>query len=218
MGFGELSVGYIQSIYNQSSNVLYSDTGKSYFKESIANGFSVRMQLSFVDWWKNRDSRRWEWADILAGQMAVGYIAKKDEAWKGAFWYSYMFDAGVGSKFKITPNHDIGLNVILLKVGTDFQGTYFIGSNVTLRHRLFRWQQDVSVETRQDRFLGIFWIFQGWYYNPLQITWQVKYLLDGQRQLGLKVEYYSSSLTRHLEKVPLLENQVTWRIFYGKYF
>lgn len=218
MGFSDLNIGGFMSAYNVTGNTTYSDTSRSPYTEKYANGISVRFQGSFLDFYLKRENKRFAIADILAAEFMLGTEYKAVPEQKSKLWYGYRFDAGFGAKYKINSKNDIGLNLILLKVGTDNQSTYFIGSNVGLRYRCNRIQTEAFVETRLDRFLGVFWVFQSWYYNPAQITLQVKYLLDNQRNLGFRIEYYSSLLSRHIEKVPLLENHWTLRIFYGKYF
>jgi len=218
MGFSDLNVGGFMSAYNVSGNSRYSDSSNSAYTEKYANGISVRFQASFLDFYLKRERKKFEIADILAGEFMLGSEYSTVPEKKSKFWYAYRFDAGIGAKYKINATNDIGLNVILLKVGTDNQSTYFIGSNIGLRYRLQRIVAEAILETRIDRFLGFFWVFQSWYYNPVQLTFQAKYLMDNQRNVGFRVEYYSSQLSRHVEKVPLLENQWTLRIFYGFYF
>jgi len=218
MGFTDINIGGYSSTYSASANASYSDSSKTPYTEKYASGVSVRFQASFLDFYLKREKKKFEFVDVLGAELIVGteYVAAPTK--KINPWYAYRFDAGFGTKYKINPNNDLGLNIILLKVASDLESTYFIGSNIMLRYRHKKLLNELAMETRQDRFLGFFWALQSWYFNPLQFTFQSRYLLDNHRNIGFRVEYYSSYLSRHIEKVPLLETQWTLRIFYGIYF
>jgi hypothetical protein len=218
MGFSDLNIGEYSSIYSGSQNSAFSDTAKTSYTNINTAGISLRFQASVLDFYWKREHKKFEFADILSSEFMAGVEYTTTPTKKVSPWYGYRFEAGIGSKYKINRNNELGLNIILLKVGTDNQSTYFIGSNIMLRYRYKRLLAEMAMETRKDRFLGFFWAFQSWYYNPLQFSCQVRYLLDHKRNIGVRVEYYSSQLTRHINEVPLLENEWTLRIFYGIYF
>jgi hypothetical protein len=181
---------------------------------NLASGFSGRMQSSVR--WSYRaltPGRKFEWGDILAGEVYIGKLSSVSPHQTGNLWLAYKFEFGLGGRLRINDHSEAGVNLILLKFSRDNVSGNFSGSGITGRYRYKRAMIEAGAEARQDRVLGVLIDIQK--KIPLQYAFTGRYLLKRGRNIGLHLELLPATFAQDG-----MAYSKTWSLslFYGIYF
>ena len=178
-----------------------------------AIGFSGRYQTSVVaNHIRQGKTKRFEIADMIAGEMAFGAFQSNNPAYKTPLWFNFRFDLGVGTLFRINENQDVGLNWIIMRFANDYQSTYFSGSELQARYRYKKCSIELGTANRNVRGSGFTETYLKKRGEGNVTSMGFRYLVNDKRNFGVRLE------TFNLGEMAFTDKIINCRIFYGYYF
>jgi hypothetical protein len=212
MGFFELNIG---ADTRHATGLLTSIDGSGRLPyAATAVGLTGRMQSSFIGniLFPGKE-RKFKAFDLLTGELSLGGLTTGNPNETSGTWLAYRFDFGGGMVYRLNEHNDMGLGLMLLKFARDKVSPNISGSGIALRYRCYKMQAEAGVEARRERMFG--YLMKD---APVQWTAALRYLFNGKKSAGIKMEMLSGS--RNFLKVGNIEVHQVWslRLFYGIYF
>ena len=189
------------------------DSASTFRYNNQAIGLSGRYQTSVVaNHIRNGKTKRFEIADMIAGEMAFGLLQTENPAYKPPLWFNFRFDLGVGALFRINENQDVGLNWILMRFANDDISTYVSGSEMQARYRYKKLSVELGTANRNVRVGGFTETYLKTKGEGNVTSFGFRYLMNDKRNLGVRIE------TFNLGENAFSDRLFNCRIFYGYYF
>lgn len=205
--FSDLNIGvdaHLTSYQDSASPVRY---------QNQAVGISGRYQTSVVaNLLHKGKNKRFEIADMIAGEMAFGFFKSEDAANKEPLWFNFRFDLGLGILFRINQNQDIGLNWVMMRFANDDLSTYISGSEIQARYRYKKCSIELGTSNRNVRVGGFSETYLKKRGEGNVTSFGFRYLINEKRNLGVRLE------TFNLGEEEFIDRLINCRIFYGYYF
>ena len=185
MTLSHVTIGLDYRHSNGNYIINLNSINKPYYSNSY--GIVARMQSSIIANYLTKQ-RRFIIGDVLAGEVGSIFMETSNPDIKNNIGFTYRFEFGLGTIFRINKKQDIGLNLIILKFTRDRVSPNISGSFVALRYRYRSVLMNVGIEARRDRIFGWIQALQPNFYMPMQYNFEISWLCRMQRLIGLRLE------------------------------
>lgn len=212
MTLSHVTIGLDYRHSNGNYIINLNSINKPYYSNSY--GIVARMQSSFIANYLTKQ-RRFIIGDVLAGEVGSIFMETSNPDIKNNLGFTYRFEFGLGTIFRINKKQDVGLNLIILKFARDRVSPNISGSFVALRYRYRSVLLNVGIEARRDRIFGWIQALQPNFYMPMQYNFEISWLCRMQRLIGLRLEVMSDEQNNYLQNNMNTHQSITARIFYG---
>lgn len=217
MKFSHLNVGldyrFCEGKYDRGPN----SANFQNFKTSLY-GFSLQYQTSFLGNYLLKNNKKIKLGDLLSSSLGLGIYNSKHPEIDIPLATYYNFEFGFGAIWSIHKQHEIGLNLMILKFARDRVSPNRSGSMMMLRYRYSKYTLSVGVEARRDRIFGWLQVFQTALLVPLQYHFQLEYAMLKTKKVGLRIEVLKDAQTTYFQNNIIPQFNINSQLYYGVSF
>lgn len=214
LGMFELFAGYdgrlnaLRSVTDTSQGIQYS----SQYKWSTYQGGFVRIQQSFASMLLYHPDRKWQFSDVIVGELSTGYVHSHLPPIASGSLSRYNFELGLAILHRRSSKTDIMMSLSLFKFGRELLSTFRAGSNYMMRARYARHIGELAIVSENKLYFGAFNFLQEGS-NLAKLWLGYRYIVKSNTQWGIRVEYLP--LEGPWKSGFGLERAWSWRLYYG---
>lgn len=180
-------------------------------------GTSARFSTSFLANCYANKFTKWRVADVLIGEVGIGYAESNFDRIKTGLFPTYDFTIGFGAIFKLNKKQDIGLNFGMLRFARSLQSRNFSGCNFYLKYRYDKILVELGIQSWNEFYVSWIYILNS-RPNPLEFSAALKYLITDKHLVGIRAE--NNTIYTAKPHITPYAKEYFWnlRLFYGIYF